>query len=103
MLLTEQNHKADVPEAFNPYTKAGARNVARKFKDTVQAMVVYADERQAQYKEGWAFLAYSPLKSKPYVAAAMITLGLLEQGVGENGACKLRLTDLARKHLEAAA
>ena len=29
MLLTEQNHKADVPEAFNPYTKAGARNVAR--------------------------------------------------------------------------
>jgi len=101
MILTAQEHTARNPD-YDPFTKKGAQNIAQKHKADCKAMIVYMDDQQARHDAGWSFLSRSPLAQKLWVASAMVTLGLVEEGESENGSCMLRLTDLSRGLLEAA-
>lgn len=53
------------------------------------------ERHRARYEDGKTMLAQSPLRSKVYVAAAMKTMGLVEERPTANGTCALVLTQKA--------
>lgn len=93
--LTPDRHSAS-GHYHDPYTVSGARSILRRFRMDVIAML---DEMQADRDrygpEAKTMLAQSPLRSKPYVAAAMKTMGLVEERPTPNGTCALVLTQKA--------
>jgi len=84
----------------NPYTQSGARSIMRRFNHDVIAMLDYMDFNRREYDDGRSMLANSPLKSKIYVAAAMKTLGLIDEHETTNGSCALTLTSKAVAQME---
>jgi hypothetical protein len=57
------------------------------------------DRNRERYEEGKTMLANSPLRSKVHVAAAMKTMGLVEERPTENGSCALVLTERAIRQI----
>ena len=84
----------------NPYTEDGAREIVRRFRDDVIEMLDEMDLKRRSFQDGKTMLSRSPLKSKPYVAAAMKTLGLVEERPTPNGTCALVLTPKAIAQME---
>lgn len=97
--LTPERHNAK-GHFHDPYTVSGARSILRRFKDDVINMLDVMEENRAIYEGGKTMLAKSPLRSKPYVAGAMKTLGLVEERPTENGSCALVLTPKAISQIE---
>jgi hypothetical protein len=58
-------------------------------------MLDFMDKNRELYDGGKTMLAQSPLRSKVFVAAAMKTLGFVEEQPTPNGACALVLTQKA--------
>lgn len=85
----------------DPYTTSGARSILRRFRVDVIDMLDEMVKNLDLYDGGKTFLAKSPLRSKVYVAAAMKTLGLIEEVPSPNGACAVRPTEKAIKQIEA--
>lgn len=79
----------------NPYTDSGARSILRRFRDDVIDMLEFMFREQDNWEAGKAFLSQSPLARKVWVAAAMKTLGLLEERPSPNGSCAVILTEKA--------
>ena len=92
--LTPDRHSA-AGHYHNPYTVSGARSILRRFRDDVIDMLDEMEANRARYEDGKTMLANSPLRSKPYVAAAMTTMGLVEERPTPNGTCALVLTQKA--------
>lgn len=93
--LTPDRHNAS-GHYHDPYTVAGARSILRRFRSDVIAMLNEMDaDRQRYGPEAKTMLAQSPLRSKPYVAGAMKTMGLIEERPTPNGACAVILTQKA--------
>ena len=92
--LTAERHNASA-HYHNPYTAAGARSILRRFSADVIAMLDVMEENRARFDDGKTMLAKSPLRSKPYVAGAMKTLGFVEERPTANGACAIVLTPKA--------
>lgn len=97
--LTPENHNAS-SHYHNPYTVSGARSILRRFNHETIAMLDHMFLNHERYDEGKTMLATSPLRSRPYVAAAMKTLGLVEERPTASGACALILTEKALRQLE---
>lgn len=85
--------------AMDPYTERGARNIVREYRDDVVAMLRAMDRNRREFDAGKTFLAKSPLARKIWVAAAMKTLGLVEEQPSPNGSCALVLTDSAIRQM----
>ncbi len=98
--LTPERHNAS-GHYHDPYTASGARSILRRFRDDVIDMLDEMDRNRERYEEGKTMLAQSPLRSKPYVAGAMKTLGLIAERPTENGSCALVLTQKAIDQIDA--
>lgn len=96
--LVPENNPAKNP-LHDPYTESGARSIVRRFKSDVIAMLEEMYDNEEKFESGKTFLAQSPLKSKPWVAAAMKTLGWVKERPSDNGACALVMTEKARGQL----
>ncbi len=96
--LTPDRHNAS-GHYHDPYTVSGARSILRRFKDDVIAMLDEMEANRVRYEDGKTMLSKSPLRSKPYVAAAMKTMGLVEERPTENGSCALVLTEKAIRQI----
>ena len=92
--LTPERHNAK-GHFHDPYTVSGARSILRRFKDDVIAMLDEMDANRQLFEDGKTMLAKSPLRSKPYVAGAMKTRGLIAERPTANGSCALVLTEKA--------
>lgn len=92
--LTPERHNAS-GHYHDPYTVSGARSILRRFKDDVIAMLDDMEANRLLFEDGKTMLSKSPLRSKPHVAAAMKTMGLVEERPTENGSCALVLTQKA--------
>lgn len=79
----------------NPYEERGARSIMRRFSDDVIHMLDTMKENHEQYQAGKTMLSQSPLAQKVWVAAAMKTLGFVEEKPSKNGSCALVLTEKA--------
>ena len=97
--LTPERHRA-AGHYHDPYTVSGARSILRRFRDDVIDMLDDMEANRQRFKDGKTMLAKSPLRSKPYVAGAMKTLGLVEERPTENGSCALVLTPKAISQIE---
>jgi hypothetical protein len=97
--LTPDRHDAS-RHYHDPYTTSGARSILRRFRNDVINMLDVMEQNRAIYEGGKTMLAKSPLRSKPYVAGAMKTLGLVEERPTENGSCALVLTPKAISQIE---
>lgn len=86
----------------DPYHPHGARNIVTENRDDVMAMLASLDRASQQYAEGKVFLAKSPLRSKPWIAGAMKTLGLIDERPSPNGACAVVLTPRGREQVSIA-
>lgn len=101
MLLTPDRHTgADRQHYHDPYTISGARSILRRFRDEVIEMLDHMMQVRAEYDDGRTMLAQSPLRHRVYVAAAMKTMGLVEEHETKNGSCALTLTDRALRQME---
>lgn len=98
--LSPDRHDASRHQ-HDPYTVAGARSILRRFRDDVIAMLDEMERNRAKFSDGKTMLAHSPLRSKVYVAAAMKTLGLIEETETHGGACALLLTEKAIAQIDA--
>lgn len=96
--LIPENHNGSA-HFDDPYTAKGARRIMARFRDDVIDMLDHMMKERRRYEEGKTFLAKSPLRSKPWVAAAMKTLGLVEEVPSPNGACALVLTERALEQI----
>jgi len=93
--LTPDRHNAS-GHYHDPYTVSGARSILRRFKDDVIDMLDKMEADRGRYgPEAKTMLSQSPLRSKPYIAGAMKTLGLIEERPTQNGSCSLVLTQKA--------
>lgn len=98
--LTRENHQLRPGERFDPYDPSGARSIVRRFSDDVKAMLAVMKQNHEDFDAGKTMLAQSPLARKVWVAAAMKTLGLVEEQPTAGGACALVLTDRALEQME---
>jgi hypothetical protein len=96
--LTPERHNAS-GHYHDPYTTSGARSILRRFKDDVIAMLDDMDANRQLFDDGKTMLAKSPLRSKVHVAAAMKTMGLIEERPTQNGSCALVLTEKAIRQM----
>ena len=97
--LTPARHNAQ-GYMHDPYTASGARSILRRFRDDVINMLDEMDANRQLFDHGKTMLAKSPLRSKPYVAAAMKTLGLVDEQPTATGACGLVLTEKAISQID---
>lgn len=97
--LTPERHNAS-SHYHDPYTTSGARSILRRFKTDVILMLDAMEANRARYQCGKTFLSKSPLSRKIHVAAAMKTMGLVEERPTPNGSCALALTDKAITQIE---
>ena len=73
---------------WDPYTVHGANNIFRRHReDIIEMLEAIADEPRDRL-----FLATSPLRRKPWIAGAMVTLGLIVEKPSPNGACAVAMT-----------
>lgn len=86
----------------DPYHPYGARNIVTENRDDVMAMLASLARASQQYAEGKVFLAKSPLRSKPWIAGAMKTLGLIDERPSPNGSCAVVLTPRGREQVSIA-
>lgn len=98
--LIPENHDASRHHQ-DPYTTTGARSIVRRFRGDVILMLDEMDANRQRYSDGKTMLAHSPLRSKVHIAAAMKTLGLVEENPTKGGACALILTQKAVDQIEA--
>ena len=91
----DPNRHNNVGHMHDPYTVAGARSIARRFSSDMKDMLYVMRENHDKYEAGKTMLSQSPLARKVWVAAAMKTLGLVEEHPTANGACALTLTEKA--------
>ncbi|RNF35070.1 hypothetical protein [Paracoccus methylarcula] len=96
--LTPARHDAS-KHYHDPYTESGARSVLRRFRAEMLQMLALMARNSAEFQAGKTFLAQSPLRRKPHVAAAMKTLGWVEEVPSANGACALVLTDRGHRQI----
>lgn len=99
-ILVPENHNSS-EHLHDPYTDEGARIILKRFRDDLLAMLWEMEKNHELYADsaGKTFLAQSPLRSKPFVAAAMKTLGLVLERPSENGACALVLTQKGHRQV----
>ena len=81
--------------SHDPYTKRGSANVIRDNRAAVIEMLRFMED--AEPRE--TFLALSPCRKAPWLAAAMKTSGLIDEDPSENGACRLVLAEDGRRAL----
>lgn len=93
--LIPENHTKPEGHYFDPYSSPGARSILRRFRDDVIEMLEFMLDECTRYPEGKVMLNQSPLRKKVWVAAAMKTLGLVEERPTSNGTCGLVLTNKA--------
>lgn len=98
-ILIPENHDAS-RHYHDPYTERGARSVLRRFRDDLLEMLAQMERDSSEYDGGKTFLAKSPLRRKPFVAAAMKTMGWVEERPSPNGACALVLTERGWRQIE---
>ena len=99
MILVPNNHRATSANR-DPYHPHGAQNISEEYADDLLDMLRCMDRNAKRFSDGVTPLAKSPLRRKIWVAAAMVTLGLIKERESENGSCMLSLTDEGRKHVE---
>ena len=99
-ILIPENHNGSRP-LHDPYPERGARSVLRRFRDDLLLMLLEMERNAENFSQsgGKTFLAQSPLRRKPYVAAAMKTMGWVEERPSPNGACALVLTKRGRQQI----
>lgn len=97
-LFTEENHDASKYRA-NPYREEDALALLSRNSDDCWEMLEAMEEIHRKY-HGPIRLASSPLRSKPWLVAALITTGYIEEVPSSNGACSLKLTDYGLQYLK---
>lgn len=101
-MLLVPNEDNIPPANRDPYHLNGAVNILREYRYDAIDMLFHMERNCKIHKEGVTFLAKSPLSSKIWVAAAMVTIGWIEEYESPNGSCILVFTDKGRKQVEAA-
>lgn len=98
--LTPDSHDAS-RHLHNPYELRGARPILRRFRDDVVAMLQHCEKIESIFgEEAKILLVTSPLRSKIWVAAAMITTGLLKEIETETGAITFQFTPKGRQSID---
>lgn len=92
--LVPETHKAG-GSYFDPYTKEGAKRLIVRHRDDVIDMLDEMEANRKKWDGGKTMLSQSCLRSKVYIAAAMKTMGWIEERSTATGACGLILTDKA--------
>lgn len=99
LYLIPENHDGS-NHLHNPYEMRGARPILRRFRDDVIEMLRDMEKQEGIFAPGAkTFLAQSPLRSKPWVAAAMKTVGLVDEVETRSGACAIVLTTKGRSSI----
>ena len=92
--LTAENHQSNHSHN-DPYTPEGAARILSRFRFDVIDMLDEMEINRKKWDNGKTMLARCCLRSKPYVAAAMKTVGWVEEIPTATGACALVLTNKA--------
>ena len=83
----------EVDYEFSPYNPNGAKIIIKRYKEDVLNLFQYSIHIFEQYGNHQMFLKKSPIRKRIYLAAALVTAGLLEEREPISGNCIFSLTE----------
>lgn len=90
--LVESKHDPSKHQ-YNPYNHDHALYLLDKCRDWAWDMLDHMYEIHRSFEKGETSLAKSPLRSKPWLAAALVTAGYIKEVTKPGRSCTLRLTE----------